>query len=80
MSDLRAVLVDDEQLAREELGFLLGQIGGIEIIGQADNGPDAVRRSIASSPTCLSRRRCQGSRVRSGTPHARPRGADADRL
>jgi len=42
MNDLRAVLVDDEQLAREELGFLLGQIGGIEIIGQADNGPDAV--------------------------------------
>jgi two-component system LytT family response regulator/two-component system response regulator LytT len=42
MTDLRAVLVDDEQLAREELGFLLEQIGGIEIIGQADNGPAAV--------------------------------------
>jgi len=42
MNDLRAVLVDDEQLAREELGFLLGQVGGIEIIGEADNGPDAV--------------------------------------
>jgi two-component system, LytTR family, response regulator len=42
MSDLRAVLVDDEQLAREELGFLLEQIGGIEIIGQADNGTAAV--------------------------------------
>jgi two-component system, LytTR family, response regulator LytT len=42
MSDLRAVLVDDEQLAREELGFLLGQIGGIEIIGEADNGMQAV--------------------------------------
>jgi len=42
MSDLRAVLVDDEQLAREELGFLLEQVGGIEIIGEADNGPDAV--------------------------------------
>ena len=42
MSGLRAVLVDDEQLAREELGFLLEQIGGIEIIGQADNGPAAV--------------------------------------
>jgi two-component system, LytTR family, response regulator LytT len=41
MSDLRAVLVDDEQLAREELGFLLGQIGGIEIIGEADNGVQA---------------------------------------
>jgi two-component system LytT family response regulator/two-component system response regulator LytT len=41
-TDLRAVLVDDEQLAREELGFLLGQIGGVEIIGVADNGLAAV--------------------------------------
>ena len=42
MNDLRALLVDDEQLAREELGYLLGQIGGVEIIGQAGNGPEAV--------------------------------------
>jgi two-component system, LytTR family, response regulator len=42
MSDLRALLVDDERLAREELGYLLGQIGGVEIIGQANNGPEAV--------------------------------------
>ena len=40
--DLRAVLVDDEQLARDELGFLLGQVGGVEIIGQAGNGVEAL--------------------------------------
>jgi two-component system, LytTR family, response regulator LytT len=40
--DLRAVLVDDEQLARDELGYLLGQIGGIEVIAQAGNGIEAV--------------------------------------
>src|ERR1700674_1671568 len=40
--DLRAVLVDDEQLARDELGYLLGQIGGVEIIGQAGNGVEAL--------------------------------------
>jgi len=40
--DLRAVLVDDEQLAREELGYLLGQLGGVDVIGEADNGPAAV--------------------------------------
>ena len=40
--DLRAVLVDDEQLARDELGFLLGQVGGIEIVGQAGNGLEAL--------------------------------------
>ena len=41
-ADLRAVLVDDEQLARDELGYLLGQVGGIEIIGQAGNGVEAL--------------------------------------
>jgi len=40
--DLRAVLVDDEQLARDELGFLLGQLEGIEVIGQAGNGLEAL--------------------------------------
>src|SRR6059036_1315193 len=40
--ELRAVLVDDEQLARDELGYLLGQVGGIEIIGQAGNGVEAL--------------------------------------
>jgi two-component system LytT family response regulator/two-component system response regulator LytT len=41
-SGLSAILVDDEQLARDELGFLLGQMGGIEIVGQAGNGVEAV--------------------------------------
>jgi DNA-binding LytR/AlgR family response regulator len=40
---LRVVLVDDEQLARDELCFQLEQLGGIEIIGQAGNGVEALR-------------------------------------
>jgi two-component system LytT family response regulator/two-component system response regulator LytT len=40
--DLRTVLVDDEQLARDELGYLLGQLGGVEVIGQAGNGLEAL--------------------------------------
>ncbi len=40
--DLRAVVVDDEQLARDELGYLLGQIGGVEVIGEAGNGLEAL--------------------------------------
>jgi len=40
--DLKAVLVDDEQLARDELGFLLGQVGGVSVIGQAANGVEAI--------------------------------------
>ena len=42
MSDLRAVIADDEQFAREELAYLLGVLGGVEVIGEADNGPAAV--------------------------------------
>ena len=40
--DLRAVVVDDEQLARDELGYLLGQLGGVEVIAQAGNGFEAI--------------------------------------
>jgi two-component system, LytTR family, response regulator LytT len=40
---LRTVVVDDEQLAREELCFLLGQAGDVEIVGQAGNGLEALR-------------------------------------
>ena len=40
--DLRAVLVDDEQLARDELGYLLGRMGGVDIVGQAANGVEAL--------------------------------------
>src|SRR4051812_44620590 len=40
--DLRAVLVDDEQLARDELRYLLGQVGGIEIGGHAGDGIEAL--------------------------------------
>src|SRR5947207_12011331 len=39
--DLRTVLVDDEQLARDELGYLLTQIGGVEVIAQAGDGIEA---------------------------------------
>jgi two-component system response regulator LytT len=39
--DLRTVLVDDEQLARDELKYLLSQIDGIDVIGQAGDGVEA---------------------------------------
>src|SRR5436190_13389154 len=40
--DLKTIVVDDEQLARDELGFLLGQVGGVEVIAQAGNGVEAL--------------------------------------
>jgi two-component system response regulator LytT len=42
MVDLRTVVVDDEQLARDELGYLLGQVGGVEVVAQAGNGLEAL--------------------------------------
>jgi two-component system response regulator LytT len=41
--DLRVAVVDDEQLAREEVCFLLQQLDRIEIVAQAGNGVDALR-------------------------------------
>ncbi len=40
---LRVIVVDDEQLAREELCFLLGEAGSVEIVGQATDGVEALR-------------------------------------
>jgi two-component system LytT family response regulator/two-component system response regulator LytT len=39
---LRVIVVDDEQLAREELCYQLEQIDGIEIVAQASNGIEAI--------------------------------------
>jgi two-component system LytT family response regulator/two-component system response regulator LytT len=41
--NLRAIVVDDEQLAREELCFLLQQMGGVDVVAQAGNGVEALR-------------------------------------
>ena len=35
LATIKAVVVDDEQLAREELCYLLGRVGGVEVVGQA---------------------------------------------
>jgi two-component system, LytTR family, response regulator LytT len=40
--DLRAVVVDDEPLAREEICYLLDEMGGVAVVAQAGNGPDAM--------------------------------------
>jgi DNA-binding LytR/AlgR family response regulator len=39
---LRALIVDDERLAREELAYLLERQGGAEVVGQAGDGIQAL--------------------------------------
>ncbi len=50
VSTLRTVVVDDEQLARDEVCFLLGEIGGVEVVGQAANGLEALQVIEAENP------------------------------
>ena len=47
---LTAVVADDEQLARDELCFLLGQLAGVEVVGQAANGAEALDEITRHSP------------------------------
>ena len=48
--NLRAVVVDDEQLAREDLCFLLEQLGGIDVVGQAGNGVEGLATIETMAP------------------------------
>ncbi len=50
---MRALVADDEQLARDELCFLLASIPEIEIVGQAANGVRAVELAREMSPDLL---------------------------
>jgi len=89
MTPLRVLVVDDEQLARDELCFLLGEVGGVEILGQATDGIQALRMAGDLRPdlvfldvqmpeldglSATIRRGCgKGSIARSGTRCARRR-------
>ncbi len=39
---LSALIIDDEQLAREELKYLLESVGGVDVVAQGTNGLEAV--------------------------------------
>ena len=39
---LSALIIDDEQLAREELKYLLETVGGVDVVAQGSNGIEAV--------------------------------------
>jgi two-component system LytT family response regulator/two-component system response regulator LytT len=39
---ISALIIDDEQLARDELRYLLDQVGGVDVLAQGTNGIEAV--------------------------------------
>jgi DNA-binding LytR/AlgR family response regulator len=47
---LRVVIVDDEQLARDELRYQLEQLGDVEIVAHAGNGLEAVAAAERHAP------------------------------
>jgi two-component system, LytTR family, response regulator LytT len=47
---LRAIVVDDEALARDELCFQLQQLGEVEVVAQAGNGVEALTAIERNDP------------------------------
>lgn len=50
MANIRVLIVDDHTLFRESLRSLLKAAGGIEIVGEAENGIEAVRKAVQLRP------------------------------
>jgi DNA-binding LytR/AlgR family response regulator len=47
---LRAIIVDDEPLGRDELAFMLSEVGGVEVVGQAGNAQEALKLAEREEP------------------------------
>jgi len=50
---IRALIVDDEPLAREELAALLDEAGGVKVVGEAGNGKDALLQVKSLHPDVI---------------------------
>jgi two-component system LytT family response regulator/two-component system response regulator LytT len=50
---LTALIIDDEPLARQELQYLLDAAGGVSVLGQGDNGIDAVELIRTHKPDVI---------------------------
>jgi DNA-binding NarL/FixJ family response regulator len=50
MSDIRVVLADDHPVVRAGLAALLGSMAGIEVVGVASDGHEAVREVVLQRP------------------------------
>jgi DNA-binding NarL/FixJ family response regulator len=50
VSDVRVLLADDQRLVRESLATMLGLLPGIELVGTASDGEEAVALAAEHSP------------------------------
>src|SRR5438270_11823103 len=53
VTPIRALIVDDEPLARRRVREMLQGDSDVEIIGESANGPDAVQTVRANSPDLM---------------------------
>jgi two-component system, LytTR family, response regulator len=74
---IRVMLVDDEQAARERLRQMLGPIPGVEIVGEAADGEQAIERIVELHPDLvlldIQMPGCTGLEVAACLPAPRPR-------
>jgi DNA-binding NarL/FixJ family response regulator len=76
---VRVLVADDQKMVREGLAALIGLLPGIEVVGAAIDGDDAVRQAAALSPDVvlmdLNMPRCNGveatERLREAQPATR---------
>ena len=76
---VRVLIADDQKIVREGLVTLMGLLPGIEVVGAAIDGDDAVRQAVALRPDVvlmdLNMPRCNGveatSRLREEQPATR---------
>jgi len=50
---IRALLVDDEDIARERLRQMLGSIQDVEVAGEAADGEEAIQKTLELQPDLL---------------------------
>jgi len=50
---IRALIVDDEEPARERLRRLLGEVADVEVVGEAEDGERAMEQIAALTPTVM---------------------------
>ena len=50
MTPIRVLVADDQRVVRDGLRMLLGMLPGVEVIGTAVDGTDAVRQAVTAVP------------------------------
>ena len=74
---MRVLIVDDEQLARERLRLLLGAFDDLEVVGEAEDGEQAIERIGECKPDLvlldIQMPGCSGIEVASSLPSPRPK-------